>query len=64
MGDMITGGGQVLESVHDPFNNKTPHDVFYPMVQLTIALGVVMTILADLMKSHKNEDTSRQGKLS
>jgi hypothetical protein len=64
MQDMIAGGGEALESVHDPFTDKSPHDIFYPMVQLSVAMGVLFTILADLMKSHKNEDTSRQGKLS
>jgi hypothetical protein len=52
--DMIAGGASLLESVHDPITNKSPRDVFYPMVQLVVALGVLMTIVADLTGSHKH----------
>jgi len=64
--DMLAGGASLLESVHDPITNKSPRDVFYPMVQLTIALSVIMTILADLAQSHNhaNNQEGRKGKLS
>lgn len=65
-GDMIAGGGALLDSIRDPITDKSPRDVFEPMVQLTIALGVLFTIITDLVSSHRhaNEEQSRTGKLS
>ncbi len=63
-GDMLAGGATLLESVHDPITNKSPRDVFYPMVQLTVALAVLMTIIADLTRAHHAESEGRSGKLS
>ncbi len=64
--DMLAGGATLLESIRDPINNKSPRDIFYTMVQLTVALGVLLTIVADLMKSHEtaNSGENRNGKLS
>jgi hypothetical protein len=65
MGDMLAGGASLLDSIHDPINNKTPRDVFEPMVQLAVALMVVFTIIADLMGSHRhNVAMGKQTKLS
>jgi hypothetical protein len=52
--DMIAGGGALLDSIHDPIHGKTARDIFAPIVRLTIALGVILTIAADLMKSHNH----------
>jgi hypothetical protein len=64
--DMLAGGASLLDSVQDPITNKTARDVFLPMVQLTVALAVIMTIISDLTSSHRhaNEEKSRAGKLS
>lgn len=53
-GDMFTGGAALLASVHDPYNDKTARDIFEPIVKMTIALLVVLTIYADVTGSHKH----------
>ncbi len=60
-GDMLTGGAALLESIHDPYNNKSTKDVLEPIVLLVIGLGVLLTIASDLMGSHKH-DAGREGK--
>jgi hypothetical protein len=54
-GDMIAGAGTLLDSIRDPHSNKSIKDIFGPMVQLTFALAVVFTIIADLTGSHKHD---------
>lgn len=51
-GDMIRGGGELLESIKDPIYGKSARDIFEPFVQLTVALAVLFTIVADVMRSH------------
>lgn len=61
--DMLVGGASLLESIHDPITDKTPREIFYPMVQLVIALGVIFTIVSDI--THIQSSTEeRKGKLS
>ncbi len=54
MGDMITGGGTLLESIRDPYYNKSMEDVFGPLVKLVLALALLFTIISDLTGSHKH----------
>jgi hypothetical protein len=57
--DMLAGGASLLDSIHDPITNKTARDVFYPMVQLAIALSVLMTIVADIAGSHRESERNK-----
>lgn len=61
-GDMIAGGGTLLQSIHDPINNKTPRDVFEPLVQLSLALTIMLTILSDIMGTHKHQQDTASNK--
>jgi hypothetical protein len=65
-GDMIAGGGTLLNSISDPINGKSVKDVFEPFVQLSIALSVLFTIIADLTGSHRHhtEGGEQKKKLS
>lgn len=60
-GDMIAGGGALVDSIHDPYNNKTIKDIFSPIVQLVVALMVLFEIVSDLTGSHKNVGPSSPG---
>lgn len=65
IGDMVTGGSAILQSITDPINGMTARDVFQPLVQLSVALAVIMTIINDLTGSHKhyvNADTGEDKK--
>lgn len=57
-GDMLAGGGSLVNSIHDPYNNKTLRDIFEPIVQLVVGLMVLFTIVADLTGSHKDSANS------
>jgi hypothetical protein len=61
-GDMLAGGGALLESIHDPVDGKSPRDIFYPMVQLAVAIMVILTIASDVMGSHKHHSESASSK--
>lgn len=64
-GDMIAGGGTLLESIKDPVNGKSTKDIFGPLVQLAFALGVIFMIISDLTGSHRhNEEVAKATKLS
>ncbi len=54
MNDMITGGASVLDSIHDPIQGKSMRDVMYPIIQLIVALAVIITIIADIVKMSKS----------
>lgn len=56
MNDIITGGGDIVDSISDPIYGKTFKDVFDPLVKLVVALGVVLTIASDLLKSHPHTE--------
>lgn len=61
IGDMIAGGGALLDSIEDPIHGKTARDIFEPIVKLGISIIVLFTIAMDLMGSHKHADgDSRQ----
>lgn len=60
-GDMIAGGGTLLNSISDPINGKSVKDVFEPFVQLSIALAVLFTIIADLTGSHRHHTDTQEG---
>jgi len=53
-GEMLAAGAEDLNSVQDPINHQTAHDVFYPMVAGSVALMVILTIAADVMGSHRH----------
>jgi len=54
-GEMLASGGALLDSVRDPVDNKSVRDVFYPWVQGSVALVVLLTIAADVMGSHRHD---------
>lgn len=60
-GDMIAGGGALLDSITDPIHGKTVKDVFEPLVQLSIAISVLFTIIADLTGSHRHHTDTAEG---
>ncbi len=64
-GDMIAGGGALLDSIEDPIHGKTARDIFVPMVQLFVAISVIYTIIADIIGSHKraHEQPAQKTKL-
>lgn len=55
--NMVTGGGTNLDSVTSNINHVTVRQVLSPFVSLMVALGVVFTIVTDLMGSHKEADS-------
>lgn len=66
VGDMVAGAGALVDSIEDPIHGQTFRDVFYPIVQLVVALGVIITIVSDITGSHRHADGGevRQTKLS
>lgn len=54
-GDMIVGAGTILNGVVDPQNGLTIRQIMEPFVLLMVALGVLFTILADLLGSHRHQ---------
>lgn len=54
MDDMLIGGANLVESIHDPYNNKTARDIFEPIIQLSINIGIILTIIVDLTGSHRH----------
>lgn len=65
MGDIVSGGGELLDSIQDPIHGKTVKDIFYPFVQATLALGVIFTIVADISRTHQHntrEPSQNKGK--
>lgn len=65
-GETIRGGGELLDSVRDPFYNKSVRDIFEPWVQGSVALMVLMTIIGTELRAHREEEREikRKGKLS
>lgn len=65
-GDMVRGGGELLDSVKDPYYNKSVRDIFEPWVQGSVALMVIMTIIGTELRAHREEEREikRKGKLS
>lgn len=53
-GDMMAGGGALLDSIEDPYNGMTVKDIFRPIIQLSVALMVILTIAADISSSHNH----------
>lgn len=55
--DMLAGGAAAVDSIHDPINGMTFRDVFENMIRLTVALGVLFTIVWDVasMGNHPQE---------
>lgn len=66
MNDMIAGAGTLLDSIEDPHHGQTAKDIFYPIIQMVVALLVVLTIISDITKSHSHapDGESRKTKLS
>lgn len=64
MGDMIGGGGALLDSIRDPINNKSVRDIFEPIVQLAIALAVMMTIIWDIARMNSEGESRKATKTS
>lgn len=56
-GDMVAGGGSLLEQAHDPISGKSVREVFQPFVVLFFALLVVIIIVNDLMKMGRDRDS-------
>ncbi len=60
-GDMIAGAGTVLNGVVDPQNGMNIRQIMEPFVLLMVALGVLFTILADLLGSHRHNTHQQHG---
>ncbi len=60
--EMLTTGAALLDDIRDPVDNKSARDVFYPMVQLSVALMVIFTIASDIMGSHRHHTEEGRGK--
>jgi len=56
-GDMVAGGGALLDSVSDPVYGKNVRDVFEPFIILFISLLVVIIIVNDLMRIGRDRDS-------
>ncbi len=54
MNDIVEGAGVVLADTRDPYNGKNLEDIFYPIVQLIVALAVLVVIIKDVAGSHKH----------
>lgn len=55
MQDMIAGGGDLLESIHDPNSGLSTRDIVEPWILLFIALSVLFIIISDFARmSHYN----------
>lgn len=57
-GDMLAGGGALLDSIEDPYTGATARTVFEPMIKLAVALMVILTIFADITGSHRHHAES------
>lgn len=53
---MIAGGGDVLDAIQNVDSGRTLKDVFYPLVQLLVAIAVVFQIVHDLTGSHSHDN--------
>lgn len=65
--DMVAGGAALVESIEDPIHGQSFRDVFYTWIQGLIALMVLLTIIADLAKTHndnKEGESRAKNKLS
>ncbi len=60
-GEMIAGAGTVLNGVTDPENGMNIRQIMEPFVLLMVALGVLFTILADLLGSHRHNQNQHHG---
>ncbi len=61
IGDMVTGGAALLASIEDPNHGKTAREIFEPIIKLVVALSVIITIVMDLMGSHKHAQENNKG---
>lgn len=52
--DLLAGGAALLDSVRDPFYDKSLRDILEPIMQLVVALAVCFIIYGDLMGSHRH----------
>lgn len=53
--DMLAGASALIDETTDPLYNKSFKDVLYPIVQLIVAIGVLLTIISDVLGSHKHD---------
>lgn len=60
VGDMIAGGGAIVDGIRDPINGKSFRDVFEIMVQGLVALAVLLTIVADVGGTHRHSEVSEK----
>jgi hypothetical protein len=64
-GDMVAGAGAILDNTRDPTYGKNLKDVLGPVAQLILALGVLFTIIKDLLGMQKHaQQAGKQTKLS
>lgn len=52
--DMVVGAGSLVDSIEATGSGVSFRDVFYPIIQGTIALLVLLTIIADLSNTHNH----------
>lgn len=61
-GDMLAGAGSLVDSIRDPVYNVNLRDIFYTICQLIVAIAVIMTIFADITKSHEHVKGEHNGR--
>jgi len=53
--DMFAGGAAILTDIRDPYNEQNARDIFEPIIKTVVALLVILTIAADIVKSHEHQ---------
>lgn len=52
--DMLSGGADLVDSIHDPVHGKNARDIFEPIIEMVVYTSVVLSIFADLTGSHRH----------
>lgn len=55
--EMLAGGAALVDTIADPYYGKTARDIFEPMIQLSVAFMVILTLAADITSSHKHDSS-------
>lgn len=58
--DMLAGASALVDSIADPVYGKTMRDIFYPFVQVIVALAVLFQIVSDIMGSHEHVNSGKE----
>lgn len=55
IGDMVAGASAIVDGIRDPIHNQSFRSVFEDWIKGGVALLVILTIIADIAMSHKND---------